>query len=1249
MQLVVVVGYGCTTDRGMFRCADPKLSDVVSRLELERRICDGARNMLQLLDQSSANEAMRRSIEHELALAEEHVKALETKQFELEQARPPPSIMQVPAAPMSFLHPRAIRPVHNLDGLGPSSLDSGRSSPTEPLYLPESRAFPLPVPDHHRDVHLERSRQRVLALTEVLHRMLATSPPSQDWSVLFSLLSTMLRDSPTLASELDTHSLLQSALQGIALGPTSSTRAYAMRLLRYLLQDDVLPMLLPHSCVLTLFLSRALLREDDLALEREQALKLIRALMATAQDTPMHVLIPEGLVRTMAAIAFEPSDPLYHACVETLVELALLDPALTARAAGFPPLWQALSTAPAPVATALVENIVVLLDRPATRRYISAGTDLEAALAGFTSVPMHRTSDELASLQTTRHVVVSLLLSWQGLVYLCMQEQRALRTLFAAMYMDDVALQVALLDTLSDVMTYAEPLPTLHERWAPYPGIPLFRHYMTLVVLLCIEAGLLPALAHLLQHATPMVCAKASAFTGRLLALVRDMCPHKSAEWHAFPVLVQSICRPASPLDGMRATNALTAIAKAEDAYVPHVAHSTTARVLVDDHVFRAMLRDSMVTATKEYTQWHVPVIHELLQGPLRDPRRLEEALTGSKWIRRLLALFRPLGPRFVLLQPRDVGTVWIEVGVQLFRVLVSQADGLRVLSEDRFLSELHDVLDQLATGHLHPVLSHARWQETAVRGLFALVQVLSEHTYGAELLVQAHVYTPLLSLCARDDDVSVHIVDQALHALDMSHASIARTLLEHALTGGSEAVRCRATSCVAERLWIHQEPQGWAAALLSAQLYDIAPDVRTLAMQRLREACAHPLMVDCVMAQGPPWDLLASDDTLALRSLGVRDGFVALRRAGWLTSITHAWQAHTWYTYVADVESCLAPARRTAVVPPHLYGQLAKTEEGCAYLEEQQILPGLLAVLQAHATEAHNATALLHVKAVLWACGHIGGASEQGMHMLQAQGWTPLWQRALQSPVVSVRGTCFYAAALLAASAAGRAALAKTQWLGDVACLPKDVLSFVFLPATPTVSNDAYASRMAPADDEEEEQAATMLSRLGNGIVAGSAWRALLRMRQQRPALFTRMSLLARALHLLDHFAFRLAARRHVWTLFDAYPLTLDTAYALQKWRVTHVKQAPAVPARRVPVQDVSASSVATRTPHQYRVPPYRMPKASTSDDDGEPDRTTTADVHTSPTKHTTTTVAAAMTTTRPHRGSVQRHAWPLQVHGFV
>ncbi len=53
------------------------------------------------------------------------------------------------------------------------------------------------------------------------------------------------------------------------------------------------------------------------------------------------------------------------------------------------------------------------------------------------------------------------------------------------------------------------------------------------------------------------------------------------------------------------------------------------------------------VMVTRDYTKWNFDVLQELIEGPLLNPKRMEEAIRAAKFIRRLMSFFHPFSHRF--------------------------------------------------------------------------------------------------------------------------------------------------------------------------------------------------------------------------------------------------------------------------------------------------------------------------------------------------------------------------------------------------------------------------------------------------------------------------------------------------------------------------------------------------------------------------------------------------------------------------
>ena len=67
----------------------------------------------------------------------------------------------------------------------------------------------------------------------------------------------------------------------------------------------------------------------------------------------------------------------------------------------------------------------------------------------------------------------------------------------------------------------------------------------------------------------------------------------------------------------------------------------------LDDKTFQACIIETQVILTKDHTKWNFDTLVELVEGPLLNSKRMEEAIKVSKFMRRLMSFFHPFTHRF--------------------------------------------------------------------------------------------------------------------------------------------------------------------------------------------------------------------------------------------------------------------------------------------------------------------------------------------------------------------------------------------------------------------------------------------------------------------------------------------------------------------------------------------------------------------------------------------------------------------------
>lgn len=132
----------------------------------------------------------------------------------------------------------------------------------------------------------------------------------------------------------------------------------------------------------------------------------------------------------------------------------------------------------------------------------------------------------------------------------------------------------------------------------------------------------------------------------------------------------------------------------------------------LDDQSFRNLLLETQVLTAKDDTRWNFDVLTDLLEGPLMNPKRMEEVIKSSKLMRRLLTFFHPHEHRYSTMPRTSVcygfhvqcPVNWADLagqqnvrftkfGCSLLMALLASPEGIRLLSEDKLLRQISDGL----------------------------------------------------------------------------------------------------------------------------------------------------------------------------------------------------------------------------------------------------------------------------------------------------------------------------------------------------------------------------------------------------------------------------------------------------------------------------------------------------------------------------------------------------------------------------
>ena len=99
---------------------------------------------------------------------------------------------------------------------------------------------------------------------------------------------------------------------------------------------------------------------------------------------------------------------------------------------------------------------------------------------------------------------------------------------------------------------------------------------------------------------------------------------------------------------------------------------------------------------TKDQTKWNFDTLQDLLEGPFLNPKRMEETIKASRYIRKLMSFFHPFSHRFSDLTKTKSSIRWVRLGCLFVSALLASPDGIRFLQEDDFLNQIVKCFAQL-------------------------------------------------------------------------------------------------------------------------------------------------------------------------------------------------------------------------------------------------------------------------------------------------------------------------------------------------------------------------------------------------------------------------------------------------------------------------------------------------------------------------------------------------------------------------
>jgi len=730
-------------------------------------------------------------------------------------------------------------------------------------------------------------------------------------------------------------------------------------------------------------------------------------------------------------------------------------------------------------------------------------------------------------LKANAKVIASLLRSWPGLLALCMNDFLAIRSLLVSLQIPTPHVRNVLLELLFDILRIKPPswsssflagrrlttygrVTNLKNQANKDPDSPnsedqtnkwnLLEHYVAVVLAVFLHAGLVPAL--LLAEEEPLTLPlkrKTTLLLGEVLKMANELLPPSwSAPLQVLPQLLQSAAKFQTAdrfvaigtiyqVDSVNRTLYRSGPTALHTSKVTlndnNASHRQTdqskaqAAMQIDEGQFRSMIVDTQTLNTVSFQKWRWDIILNIIEGPLLNAKRLDEGLKATKFVHRLLGFYRPFKYRFSEIKNTKPNQRYVRAGCALMHSLVQNPEGVRYLSESKFIRQLAECLSHFdrmsGLTSESPIFQEDRMNETLTGGYFAMLGVLTKDQQGIGILERWRVlnmFYHIIELNDRDD-----LIRTLLSNMDYSLDGHLRIIISKAMTSCSKDIRIFATRLLrkyATKPMQSGECTGgiaeWSIKLLVTQLYDPEVEVCEVAIKILEEVCNQKESLEYVVKCRPVLDHLGEIGApLLLRFLSSSVGYHYLDGLDYITREMDDWFLGRNDTYVALIEASMARAladiperpqpqlsyddapehTEYGIVPPHFYRELTRTKEGCKLLQQKGHFDEFAYTIREFAMENDDAETILKVKGCLWAVGNVG-SMELGAPFLEKSDvvkW--IVKIAETSEVMSLRGTAFYVLGLISRSLHGQEILLEYGWDGVVNesgealgfCLPLD------------------------------------------------------------------------------------------------------------------------------------------------------------------------------------------------------------------
>lgn len=500
-------------------------------------------------------------------------------------------------------------------------------------------------------------------------------------------------------------------------------------------------------------------------------------------------------------------DLLRNLALETLLELCFVDPAMVKQCHGIRLLVGLLQDYSSfSLASIILDTILQLLETKKTRIFILEDFNVAVLGTAFSDTNT-KTSMNIEKMQNASILISKVLKSYNGIMLYSMNNFQPLKELLSFLHVPLCA--PYLVDIFLDVVRI-KPLPYKSKVKHSFKPIPSQFHkecmsinqHMALLITILENCNFVDYFVQLLSFANRDEFHKSVMVKSRYLLIeylnLKMNLVDGSVTKVSKPVLKSEetlfeetfeFSKISYTLNRNRNMIGLTDIDYNENikSFSQNIKENTLVNE-IDDSRFRKMVFDTKVLQTKEFSEWNWNIIQELIEGPLMNPKQLEELAKSTKFVRRLLVFYRPLRLRFSSVDKGvRLSSKYIQVGCKFFKMLTTNPEGIKIFKEDnKIIPQLASLLYRAIEGNVAGnIFNEANLKHKMIQGYFKFIGVLTQTAQGVKILSRWNFFTVIYKMFQFENRLALHFLLLTIPEIDLKHSSHCRTIMGKASFSG--------------------------------------------------------------------------------------------------------------------------------------------------------------------------------------------------------------------------------------------------------------------------------------------------------------------------------------------------------------------------------------------------------------------------------------------------------------------------------